>query len=162
MISITPEVKLLKSVTSTFPSQSYASPSACVLKHLSPAPSLPQAALPATSPLLNDASPKVRLAVAQLLLRIATCRGLAFYEVVPLPALLDSMAADACTAVRAKLFNLLAPSYLPNPSEGATRVSALLRNHPEAGAEFCRLASAAINQDGGEARKGALRLPLLT
>jgi hypothetical protein len=60
-------------------------------------PSLPQAvlkkALPQLAPLMHDSSPKVREAMAELLLTISACRDLHFYDVVPLETLLQVRAA---------------------------------------------------------------------
>ena len=80
-------------------SNSTCSTACAVQQHTAPKPllllnpSLPQAvlkkALPQLAPLMHDSSPKVREAMAELLLTISACRDLHFYDVVPLETLLQ-------------------------------------------------------------------------
>ncbi|KAI8470384.1 MAG: condensin II non structural maintenance of chromosomes subunit-domain-containing protein [Monoraphidium minutum] len=110
-------------------------------------------ALPGLAPLMHDASPAVRVAMADLLLCISTSRGLKFWEVVPLDALLDVLARPAAAddGLAARVHHLLVPSYMPNAQEGAARVAALLRTSPAAGQAFCRLLAAPLLPGGGAA-----------
>ncbi len=79
-------------------------------------------ALPQLAPLMHDSAPKVREAMAELLLTISSCRDLHFYDVVPLETLLQvcvwgsTCRAQACWA---------GPS-----SVEAARCTALLRHVP--------------------------------
>ncbi|WIA12344.1 hypothetical protein OEZ85_012395 [Tetradesmus obliquus] len=101
-------------------------------------------ALPQLAPVMWDPSPRVREAMADLLLCISTSRGLHFWEVVPLEVLLEQLvgagaAAPGSSSVAQKLHQLLVPSYFPNPQEGAARIAALLKENPAAGQSFCRM-----------------------
>ena len=57
-----------------------------------------------------------------------------FYDIAPLPQLLDALATDPDAPVRRKLAQLLRPTYLPT----STRLAALLKRHPGAAAELLR------------------------
>ncbi|KAF6261308.1 condensin II non structural maintenance of chromosomes subunit-domain-containing protein [Scenedesmus sp. NREL 46B-D3] len=101
-------------------------------------------ALPQLAPVMWDPSPRVREAMADLLLCISTSRGLHFWEVVPLEVLLEQLvgagaAGPGSSSVAQKLHQLLVPSYFPNPQEGAARIAALLKENRGAGQSFCRM-----------------------
>ncbi|GFR43490.1 hypothetical protein Agub_g4576 [Astrephomene gubernaculifera] len=95
-------------------------------------------ALPGLADLLCDSDPKVRDALADLLVGVGTCRGLPISSVVSLEHLLETLAVDANPEVAGKIARILVPSYFPNAQEGAARLGALLRSKPEAGLAFCR------------------------
>ena len=73
------------------------SPSLLTLSRTPPTPAQPvlKRALPQLAPLMHDPSPKVREAMAELLLVISACRELHFYDVVPVEALLEVSGARA-------------------------------------------------------------------
>lgn len=77
-----------------------------------------QKALPSLACLIVDPSLKVREALASLLVAVSSSRSLHFYDVVPLPQLLDVMAHDAVPVAR-RIHQILLPSYFPNVQEGA-------------------------------------------
>lgn len=85
-----------------------------------------------------DPSQRVRATLIELLQAVCCVRDLHFWEVVPLDALLQLMGSDV-TAVSNKIQALLLPSYFPSLEEGPAYVVALLRQHPMAGAAFCRM-----------------------
>lgn len=125
-------------------------------------------ALPGLAPLVHDPAPAVRVALADLLLTVSTGRGLKFWEVVPLEALLDVLArlpesGAPCDddEVAARVHHLLAPSYVPNAQEGAARVAALLRSNPAAGRAFCRLLMRPLlGAEGAAAAGPGARVPV--
>ena len=97
-----------------------------------------QATLPTLGALAFDPSQRVRASLIDLLQAARCVRDLRFWEVVPLDALLQLMGSDAAV-VTSKIQALLLPSYFPSLEEGPAFVVALLRQHPLAGAAFCRL-----------------------
>lgn len=74
-------------------------------------------ALPLTAPLLQDKTPRVRLAFVGLLQKVKAVRDIKFYQVVPVEHLLARFAVDApkasSKALSARMADLLLNSYFP-------------------------------------------------
>lgn len=105
--------------------------------------------LPKLEPMLYDASAKVRMAFADLLLSLRGLRALKWYDIVDVHKLLDVMTSDT-PAVSERIQRLLLPSYFPDAETGPAMVAALLRASPEAGRAFCLyLAGAHMPGTGG-------------
>eukprot|EP00232_Nephroselmis_pyriformis_P015184 CAMPEP_0182884986 /NCGR_PEP_ID=MMETSP0034_2-20130328/19337_1 /TAXON_ID=156128 /ORGANISM="Nephroselmis pyriformis, Strain CCMP717" /LENGTH=877 /DNA_ID=CAMNT_0025018231 /DNA_START=21 /DNA_END=2651 /DNA_ORIENTATION=+ len=103
-----------------------------------------KACLPRMGGLLSDSAPKVRVAMADLLLTVRSVRAIKFFEVVPVEKLLDSLESDQAP-VASRIARLLLPSYLPpaaGPEEAAGRLLMLFSQHPGAAAAMCRHAPA--------------------
>eukprot|EP00887_Chlorella_sp_A99_P007770 scaffold20.g7770.t1 len=99
-------------------------------------------------PLLYDASARVRVAMADLLLALRGIPALRWHDVVDLPRLLDVMAGDA-PAVSERIQRLLLPSYFPDLESGPALVAALLRTSPDAGKAFCQYLVGVYQPQGG-------------
>ncbi|GAB5035027.1 heat repeat domain containing protein [Nannochloropsis oceanica] len=89
-------------------------------------------ALPLTAPLLQDKTPRVRLAFVGLLQKVKAVRDIKFYQVVPVEHLLARFAVDApkasSKALSARMADLLLNSYFPQGAgvTGSKQVSRCL------------------------------------
>jgi condensin-2 complex subunit G2 len=99
------------------------------------------ARLPLLADRMHDSSESVRVAMADLLLKVRAIKGIRFYDVVALPDILARLAADeARPAVVKRLSKLLMPSYMPlskPPAERLARLLALAQQDKHAAQVLC-------------------------
>ena len=104
------------------------------------------ARLPLLAERIHDSCESVRVAMAELLLKVRGVKGIKFFDVVPLPDILSRLAADAARpAVAKRLTKLLMPSYMPLNKPGAERLArilALVQQDQQASQVFLREAGA--------------------
>ena len=102
--------------------------------------------LPLLADRMHDSSESVRVAMADLLLKVRAVKGIRFFDVVALPDILARLAADeARPAVAKRLSKLLMPSYMPlnkPPAERLARLLALAQQDKNAAQVFLREAAA--------------------
>lgn len=83
--------------------------------------------LPLLADRIHDSSEPVRVAMAELLLKVRAVKGIRFFDVVALPDILSRLATDvARPAVAKRLTKLLMPSYMPLNKPGAERLARIL------------------------------------
>ncbi|KDO22329.1 hypothetical protein SPRG_12790 [Saprolegnia parasitica CBS 223.65] len=96
--------------------------------------------LPKLAPLMHDTNEKVRAAMARLLVRVKSIRGLHFYDVVSLEHCFKRLELDkARTAVAKPLTELFLNSYFPQGVPGSSQVAralSLIEKHPHASLVF--------------------------
>lgn len=104
------------------------------------------ARLPLLAERIHDSCESVRVAMAELLLKVRGVKGIRFFDVVALPDILSRLAADAGRpAVAKRLTKLLMPSYMPLNKPGAERLArilALVQQDQQAAQVFLREAGA--------------------
>ncbi|XAR51362.1 hypothetical protein NMG60_11005964 [Bertholletia excelsa] len=98
--------------------------------------------LPRLGHLILDPANSVRAVLADLLLLFRDIRSFHFHKVVPLDALLSTLANDQ-PIIAQKITKLLMPSYFPSKitlEEACQRCVTLIKRSPMAGARFCEFA----------------------
>lgn len=116
-------------------------------------------ALPQLGPLVHDPSPRVRLALAELLACIRSSRGLHWWDVVPLDVLSAALGEETSEEVAARFLTTLLPTIFPGPEEGASLVAGMLRRTPDTGRAFCALLAKPLLEGGSGSVAGGV-LPL--
>ncbi|KDO26009.1 hypothetical protein SPRG_08662 [Saprolegnia parasitica CBS 223.65] len=96
--------------------------------------------LPQLAPLMHETNEKVRAAMARLLVRVKSIRGLHFYDVVSLEHCFKRLELDkARHAVAKPLTELFLNSYFPQGVPGSSQVAralSLIEKHPHASFVF--------------------------
>jgi len=104
------------------------------------------ARLPLLAERMHDSCESVRVAMADLLLKVRAVKGIRFFDVVALPDILSRLAADGTRpAVAKRLTKLLMPSYMPlnkPAAERLARILALVQQDQQAAQVFLREAGA--------------------
>ncbi|XP_073006413.1 uncharacterized protein [Typha latifolia] len=98
--------------------------------------------IPRLGSLVLDPVLSVRVAIVDLLLVVRDIHSFQFHKIVGLDTLLSSLANDH-SRVAQKITRLLIPSYFPSKltlKEACSRVVALVKRSPAAGARFCEFA----------------------
>ena len=104
--------------------------------------------LPLLGDRMHDSSESVRVAMAELLLKVRSVKAIKFFDVVALPDILSRLGADSSRpAVAKRLTKLLMPSYMPlnkPPAERLARILALVQQDALSAQVFLREAAAEV------------------